>query len=213
MSRPAASRRAEAAGSSDLEETASDGELIRRVLDGQLEAYAILVGRYERAAVGLAYSFVGNFEDARELSQNGFVKAYQALGRFQGRAKFSTWLYRIIANECKDFFRAKARRPNWVSMHAESDDEERVVFEVEDPSGDPRRVLAQRELATVLQAAIQTLRGNQHEAFVLHHLNGLPIEDVAAVMGCRAGTVKAHLFRACERLRERMARYVTEAEA
>jgi RNA polymerase sigma-70 factor (ECF subfamily) len=181
----------------------SDEALIQRVLDGDVEAYAALVRRHERAAVQVAYGFVGNFEDARELSQNGFVKAYQALGRFQQRAKFSTWLYRIIANECKDFFRAKARRPKLVGWSSEGEDEE-VVFEVEDPRADPRQAIAQRELARQLQSAIGTLAGKQREAFVLHHLNGLPLAEAAAVMGCRPGTVKAHLFRACERLRRRM---------
>ena len=183
--------------------------MIQRVLGGEVEAYAMLVRRHERAAVQVAYSFVGNFEDARELSQNGFVKAYRALGRFHQRAKFSTWLYRIIANECKDFFRAKARRPKLVHWSSGSEDDEGVVFEVEDPRADPRQALAQRELARQLQSAIETLAGKQREAFVLRHLNGLPLGEVAEMMGCRPGTVKAHLFRACERLRARLANHIS----
>ena len=188
---------------------ATDAEIIDAVLRGDVDQYAELVTRYQRAGWKLAYSFVGNMEDAKELSQNGFIKAYQHLKTFRRRAKFSTWLYRIIVNECKDFFRRTNRRPPLVSLAGDADADEAVVFEVADPSGDPRDRLANEELARQLQAAIQTLAGRQHAAFALHHLNGLSLEETAAVMGCRIGTVKAHLFRACEQLRGRLAPYVT----
>jgi len=150
-----------------------DEVLIGRVLDGDVEAYAMLVQRHQRSAVQLAYSFVGNFEDARELSQNGFVKAYRALPTFRGRAKFSTWLYRIIANECKDFFRAKARRPRLVSLTTDAG-EESVIFDVEDPSGDPSDAVTRLETARQLQAAIRTLAGKQRgDANRLDHAAGI----------------------------------------
>ena len=190
---------------------ATDTEVIDAVLRGDKDRYAELVTRYQLATWKLAYGFVGNFEDAKELSQNGFVKAYHHLRQFRGRSKFSTWLYRIVVNECKDFFKRKARRPRLVSLvpnpGADSDDDQ-PLFEVADPAGDPSDSLATRELAAHLSEAIHVLPMKQRTAFVLHHLNGLSLEEASQVMGCRVGTVKAHLFRACEQLRIRLAPYV-----
>jgi len=183
---------------------ATDPEVIDAVLGGDVERYAELVSRYQLAAWKLAYSFVGNFEDAKELSQNGFAKAYQHLRTFRRRAKFSTWLYRIIVNECKDFFKRTARRPRTVSLSPDPDAEDPVVFDVADPSGDPSDTMANLELARQLQAAINALSGNQRAAFVLHHVDGLSLDEVSEIMCCRVGTVKAHLFRACQQLRARL---------
>lgn len=187
---------------------AGDAEIIEAVLRGETDRYAELVSRYQLAAWKVAYSFLGNIEDAKDVSQNGFVKAYQHLRDFRGRAKFSTWLYRIIVNECKDFFKRQARRPAAVSLVAESYDDESVVFELADPGGTPHQVLVDRELAVQLNQAIQMLPHQQQTAFILHHLHGIAVEDVAQMMDCRAGTVKAHLFRACEQLRARLSPYL-----
>lgn len=183
---------------------ASDADVIEAVLDGDVDRYAELVNRYQAAAWRVAYSFLGNAEDAKDVSQTGFVKAYQHLRDFRGRAGFSTWLYRIIVNECKDFFRHKARRPAAVSLAAEEDDDDAVVFELADPGATPHEALADRELAVQLTQAIRTLPRRQQTAFILHHLHGLALEEVAQTMRCRVGTVKAHLFRACEQLRARL---------
>lgn len=191
---------------------ATDAEVIAAVLRGDVDRYAELVTRYQPAAWKLAYSFVGNWDDAKELSQNGFVKAYQHLRGFRKQAKFSTWLYRIVVNECKDFFKRKARRPRMASLGSDEDPDDAIVFEVADPTGDPSDVLATRELARRVQGAIGGLAGRQHTAFRLHHLNGLSLEETADVMKCRVGTVKAHLFRACERLRAALSPYLREQE-
>lgn len=160
--------------------------------------------RHPFAAWRLAYSFVGNFEEAKDLSQNGFVKAYRNLAGFRRGSKFSTWLYRIIANECKDFLRARGRQPRLVSLSgAESDgQEDPLPFDLSDPAADPRQAAHNLELAARLARAIGRLPMKQQTAFVLHHLNDLPLEEVSQVMGCRPGTVKAHLFRASEALRK-----------
>lgn len=188
---------------------ANDAEVIAAVLRGDTERYAELVTRYQQAAWKLAYSFIGNWEDAKDVSQNGFINAYQRLRSFRRDAKFSTWLYRIIVNECKDLFKHRARRVRVVDPVA-GDDAEPVVFDMADPAGDPSDRLASRELAKRLQQAISSLAEQQRTAFALHHLNGLSIEEIAGVMSCRSGTVKSHLFRACARLREQMAPYLNE---
>ncbi len=182
---------------------ATDEEILGAVRGGEVERYGELVERYQLAACKLAYSFVGNFEDARDLAQNAFVQAYRALGRFRGGSRFSTWLYRIVANECKDFFRRKARQPAMVSLRSEADPPEEApeLFELADPRQDPRQAAADRELAGRLADGLGRLPMKQRTAFLLHHLHGMSLEEVSEVMGCRLGTVKAHLFRAAHGLR------------
>jgi len=179
----------------------SDSDVIKAVLRGEIERYAELVDRYQRTAIQVAFSFVGNYEDAKELSQNGFVKAYQHLRWFRGQAKFSTWLFRIIVNECKDFFRRRGRQPTVVALSPDPDVDGQALFDVVDSGADPRDELANKELASTLTKAIEGLPMQQRTAFVLHHLHGMALEELSDVMRCRVGTVKSHLFRATERLR------------
>ena len=191
---------------------ADDWDVIRAVLEGHSDRYAELVAHYQGAAIKLAFSLVGNYEDARELSQNGFVKAYQHLRDFRGRAKFSTWLYRIIVNECKDFLRRAARQPKSVSLVPDPEAEESGLFEVAEPSAGPREQVANRDLAKRISEAIQGLSMKQQTAFVLHHVQGMSLEEVAQVMGCRGGTVKSHLFRATHHLRDVLEPFVATQE-
>lgn len=186
---------------------ADETEIISAVLQGDKERYGELVSRYQLAAWKLAYSFVGDWEEAKDLSQNGFVKAYRQLRSFRGGAKFSTWFYRIIANECKDFLRRRGRPPELLAFSGCSDDDssDEPAFDPPDPGAGPRQAAQDRELAGKLARAIGRLSMNQRAAFSLHHLNGLPLEEVSRVMGCREGTVKAHLFRAAQGLRRALA--------
>jgi len=191
----------------------SDSDAIHAVLRGEVERYAELVQRHQAATLRLAFSLVGNYEDAKEVSQNGFVKAYRHLRRFRGRAKFSTWLYRIVANECKDFCRRRSRKPQAIPFAADPDDDGPVgLFEVADPAANPREELDSREFHRRLSDAMAELSMKQRTAFVLHHLHGLPVEEAAAIMGCRVGTIKSHLFRAAEQLRARLQPFVAPEE-
>jgi len=188
----------------------SDEEIIEWVLRGEVDRYAELVERYQQSMWRLAYGMVGDFEDAKEISQNGFFKAYRHLAGFRRSARFSTWLYRIVVNECKDFFRRKGRRPVFVQLPSDPESEEAVLFEVADPRGDPGDAVAQRELAVALSQAIEQLPMKQRMAFTLRHLQGMSLEEISQVMGCRTGTVKAHLFRASEHIRILMEPFVKE---
>ena len=178
-----------------------DLEIIGAVLQGEAARYGELVSKYQFAAWKLAYSFTGDWEEAKDLSQNGFVKAYHQLRRFRGRAKFSTWLYRIVTNECKDFLRRSSRRPETVPLAAGSDPDDPPGIDPADPAADPREAAHRKELAGKLARAIGRLPVKQQSAFILHRVNGLSLEEVSEAMGCRPGTVKAHLFRASETLR------------
>lgn len=186
-----------------------DQEVIQAVLQGDPERYGELVSKYQLAAWRLAYSLVGDMEEAKDLSQNGFIKAYQNLACFRGGSKFSTWLHRIVANECKEYFRRKGRRPEHLSLSpADGEGESPLPFDVPDPAANPREAAADREMGRRLARAIGALPMKQRTAFLLHQVNGLPMEEAAQIMGCRLGTVKSHLFRAAQNLRTAIEPYV-----
>ncbi len=180
----------------------SDHEIIAAVLRGDLERYAELVERYHRQALRLAFSLLGNHADAEDVSQDAFVSAYRALARFRGQAQFSTWLFRIIINKCKDHFRSRHRQPVMVAIGEPDPERDGHLFiDVEDPAAGPSDRAGSREMVARLSTAIEALPMRQRAAFTLHHLHGLPLPEVAAVLGCRQGTVKAHIFRATSQLR------------
>ena len=190
----------------------SDVEIIQAVLDGNVDRFAELVEKYQEPALRLAFSLLGNYEDAKDASQDAFVSAYRSLSRFRGGAKFSTWFYLIVVNECKDVYKRRARAPVVVATvgeprrgRGEPDPEmdgAGFFVDVDDPAANPRDQLANRELAQQLSAAIRRLPMKQRTAFLLHHVHGLPLEEVASVMHCQLGTVKSHIFRATHHLQE-----------
>lgn len=189
-----------------------DEEAIHAVLAGDIDRYAELVDRYQALALRLAYQMLGNAEDAKDASQEAFVSAYRSLRRFRRGSTFSTWLFRIVVNTCKDVYRRRARRPRTVaSVGDEVQDNGASWFvDTEDLVGDPSRQLEQRELGCRLTGAIGALPMKQRTAFVLHHLHGLKLEEVAAVMRCRVGTVKTHIFRANGQLRQQLGPWLAQ---
>ena len=182
----------------------ADLTVIEAVLAGDADRYAALVEKYQDQALRLAFGLLGNYEDARDASQEAFVNAYRALGRFRRGATFSTWLYRIVVNECQDARRLRLRQPAASLAIGEADPAERdgapLFMDVEEPGTGPAEQLADRELSQQLSRAIGELPLKQRTAFLLHHVHGLPLEEAAGVMECRIGTVKSHVFRATERL-------------
>ncbi|MBI3318976.1 MAG: RNA polymerase sigma factor [Candidatus Omnitrophica bacterium] len=183
----------------------SDTEIIQAVLQGDVDRFAELVDKYQGLVFRVALSFLGHHEDAKDASQEAFVSAYRSLRRFRGGATFSTWLYRIVVNECKDTFKRRSRQPAVAATVDQPDPrrdvDEGLFIDVDDPTANPSDQLANRELSQRLSQAIGALPMKQQRAFALHHLHGLTLEEVAGIMQCRVGTVKSHVFRATESLR------------
>lgn len=194
-----------------------DAETIQAVLRGEGHRYAELVDQYQAQAIRLAFSLLGNYEDARDVSQEAFINAYRSLSRFRGTARFSTWLYRIVVNECKDAWKRRARRPAIAARVGERDpadpSADGLFVDVDDPSASPSDRAMNQELSQRLSTAIRALPAQQRTAFVLHHLHGLALEEVGGVMGCRVGTVKSHVFRATERLRTALTPWLSAEQA
>ena len=187
--------------------TADHSPLVSRARAGDREAFEGLVSRYQDRVYTIIHGFVRDPDEALDLVQDTFIKAYQALGGFKGNAGFYTWLYRIAINNCKDHARKKTARP-CVSLEDEQFQE--VGFEptATDPACDPAGMAETRELRDMVRDAIARLPEKLRMAIILHDIQGLPQQDVANILQCPVGTAKSHVFRGRARLRQLLGRYV-----
>ncbi len=178
----------------------SDGdelELVERARKGDREAFGILVERYQRRVVGVVLAVVRNPEDAVELAQETFVRAYQNLSKFEERSSFSTWLYRIAVNLAIDWRRRENRHVTVRGEEAEIEIE-RMPTAV----GDAFKETARGETAQRIREALDELTPELRTVILLREVEGLSYEEIAEVLGCPRGTVMSRLFYARSRLRE-----------
>ena len=161
-----------------------EAAVIQSVLDGDVNAFETLVKEYEKNVYNLALRMTGNSEDAADMSQEAFIKAYNSLSSFRGDSKFSVWLYRIVSNVCLDYLRSRTRKPT-VSLSTENDDGEEVELDIADESQSPELLLD---------------RSLHREILLLREIQGLSYEEIAAALGLEAGTVKSRIFRARKKL-------------
>ncbi|MBI2901948.1 MAG: RNA polymerase sigma factor [Planctomycetes bacterium] len=178
-----------------MAEARGDTLLIRKCLDGDVSAYSELVDRYSARIVNLAYMMIGNRHDAEDIAQEGFIRAYRGLGKFQQKAKFSSWLYQITLNLCKDYLKAKARTVKSL------DDEQLMAMDPGTPEHASRRLL-ENELSEIMRVSIGKLPVPYRETFVLRHLQGLDYDEVSSITGVPADTVRVRAYRARELLRQ-----------
>jgi RNA polymerase sigma-70 factor (ECF subfamily) len=166
-----------------------EAKLIARSLKQDSDAFGQLVERYATVIVNLAYRMVGDRTEAEDLAQETFVAAFKALPRFRAESKFSTWLYRIAANKCKDWLRAK--RPG----QGAQDVDEVLADGVAAEERTPERLLSQQQVAGQLDRAIQRLPPLYREAFVLKHVEGLSYEEMQEILGVNGDTLKMRVYK------------------
>ncbi len=177
--------------------------LIDQARGGDTRAFSALVGMYQERAVRTAYSFVGNFEDARDIAQEAFVKAYENLDKFKEESRFYTWFYRILANACKDHLRKKNVRKHlsfWTGRI--DDDEPDPALNLPSTAKNAPEELINRELGEHIYKAMDKLPFQQRHAFVLRYLEGLSLEEIAEKMGLSLGAVKATLWQAGQKMKK-----------
>ncbi len=176
----------------------NDNELISKVLSGDQHAYAGLVSRYQNYVFTLALRFTKNREDAEEVSQDIFIKAYKALADFRGASKFSTWLYTIVNTTCISFLRKK-------KLEIHSLDNEKV-FEVADnqDSGMRANQVEQKSRVSMVNNAIKMLGSDDAEVITLFYKSEQTLEEIAQILGIETNTAKVRLHRARTRLKEKM---------
>ncbi len=190
-----------------LEQT--DAMLVRQTLCGQANAYNTLVQRYQRQVYNLAYRMLGNAEDAGDLVQDTFLRAYGALASFRQDASFLTWLYKIASNLCIDLLRSRKTRYA-LSLDAETDEGREPA--ADSRSSAPEEIAVRGAVQDVVHHAIQNLPERYRVVVIMRHLNDMSVEEIAQALDLPTGTVKTHLFRAREMLRGRL-RPVLEMEA
>lgn len=183
-----------------------DRELIARTLGGDGAAYGIIVERYQRNIFRVAYAIVRDEAEADAVTQDTFVQAYTSLARFEGRSELETWLTRIAINRSRD----SLRRRKFVSLFTGGeDDSEMFVYEPVDERPGPDRELASAQIRAAVARAEAGLSAQQKTIFRLRHYENLSLEDIADHLGLRAGTVRAHLFRAIHKIRKELAGWRT----
>ncbi len=188
-----------------------DTELIELFQNGDTAAFDTLFTRYQKRTYRLVQRFVSNPEDASDLTQDAFIRAYQGLGDFKSQCQFYSWLYRITVNLCIDFLRKKSRSE--VLLYDSDDSGELPMANIADPrSESPAKAVENKELRAHIRRAVRRLPPKQRQIFVLRHWNGLSLKDIAAVVGRSDGTVKAHLLHAHRNLRKHLRSYLREAD-
>lgn len=174
----------------DKRHDTEDALLVARSLARDHEAFGRLIDRHASAIVNLAYRMVGNQAEAEDLAQESFIAAFKALPTFRADSKFSTWLYRIASNKCKDWLRV--RRPGQGPYDVDAD-EQLDLHIAEDRT--PEDLLSQRQVAQELEQAIQRLPPLYREAFVLKHVEGLSYEEMEAILGVSGDTLKMRVYK------------------
>lgn len=173
--------------------------LIRRVQAGETEAFEDLVRAHEKTVYNLALRMTGNLQDAEDMAQEAFLKAYRSLEEFRGESKFSVWLYRIVSNVCLDHLRRQSRRPS-VSLTVEDDGGEQPQWDVPDESLSPERLLEQKLTREAVQKGLARLPEEQRQILLLREIKGLRYEEIGGILDLEPGTVKSRIFRARKRL-------------
>ncbi|ALA57452.1 sigma-70 family RNA polymerase sigma factor [Nitrospira moscoviensis] len=184
----------------DESRATDEAQLVARCLQRDPEAFGLLVERHAGVVLNLAYRMVGDRVQAEDLAQETFLAAFKALPTFRAEAKFATWLYRIAANKCKDWLRAKRPGEGPLDVDAETALDERVADE-----RTPERALSQQQVAGHLDRAIQRLPPLYREAFVLKHVEGLSYEEMEPILDAKADTLKMRVYKARVQLARELA--------
>ena len=177
-----------------------EAKIIRAVLDGNTNAFEDLVLEYQKQVYHIALKMTGSEEDAFDLSQETFLKAYRSLSTFRGEAGFGSWLYRLAANLSIDFLRKKKRQGSGQIISLDNEEEGQRPLELPDLREEPQAILEREENRRAVWECLENLPEEQKLILILRDVNGLSYEEIGAAMDLELGTVKSRIFRARERL-------------
>src|SRR5262245_31528015 len=176
----------------------SDRTSVARACDGDSEAFRSLVERHSRYVFNVAYRLTGSAQDAEDVVQDTFLKAYRQLSRFEARADFRTWIHRIAVNRSIDLIRSRRHR----ELGQDPEDLERGADSGPSPAAvGPDRLLLSAEIRERVSEGLAHLTPSERLAFTLRHVEGLPIRDVASAMGLKTEAAKNSIFRAVRKMR------------
>ena len=182
----------------------SDEELAAKAAGGDMTAFDELVVRYQSRMMGIAFGMLSDHSDACDAVQEIFFRMYKGLSSFRNDAAFSTWLYRIAANVCRDMLRSRA------AHETESLDKTRedgtAVYDMPDTADSPHETAERREKCDAVRDAVSRLPDDYREVITMRELQGMPYDKIADVIGCPIGTVRSRLNRAKSLLRETLSK-------
>jgi len=192
----------------DEQQGPTDEELVLKAQQGDVHAFNELVERYHGKIYGLTYNMTSNREDAEDLTQEVFIKAFQALPRFKGKSSFYTWLYRIAVNKTINY-RKKRNRKRALSLD-QFDQEIKTdeVYHDLTSKGSPLRNVSLTELQKKMNEALLTLSDKHRTVVVLHDMQGIPHEEIAKMVGASVGTIRSRLFYARRQMQVELAEFV-----
>jgi RNA polymerase sigma-70 factor (ECF subfamily) len=179
----------------------TDEELVARSRGGDLDSFNQLVLRWERPIYALAYRVIGREEDARDVAQDAFLRAFRSLHGFKGQAKFSSWLYRITLNLCRDWMRRQRRAP--FAQAPEGIDLIELATE-STPAESIEDLVSRKELGRAVATAMSMLPEEQRTAIILKEYHGLTFQEIADLQGCPLSTVKTRLYQGLTVLRRQL---------
>jgi RNA polymerase sigma-70 factor (ECF subfamily) len=196
------------------EEFDSDANLVARSREGDLPSFERLVSRYQNKIMGYSARMLSDHDEAEDVAQEVFIKAYRSLESFRGESSFSTWLYRIATNLCIDRMRKKKRSPQQAySLDEPIDkDEDKGGREVPDYSAEPTRAVEREELRLRVREMVAEMPEKLRAVLVMCDMQGMAYEDIAKVLDVPIGTVKSRLFHARADLGRRLRPYVSGAK-
>jgi RNA polymerase sigma-70 factor (ECF subfamily) len=192
-----------------VEET--DENLVKLAQNGDRDAFQMLMQRHQRRIFNLCYGMLRNKDDAADLVQEAFIKAYKNIDRFKGNSKFYTWLYRIAKNACIDFIRKQKRRKtvdfdDSIRREEPVDGDETLL---PSPLGiNPAKVAGRKELLEQIEAALDTLSDNHREILILREIDGLAYQEIADTLEISIGTVMSRLYHARKYMQNELSEYI-----
>lgn len=184
-----------------------DNQLMQKAGSGDRTAFKQLVQKHQRTVTGIIYRYTGNHNEVEDLAQDIFLKIYKAANSYVPRAQFKTWLYKVVANHCLNFFRSQKRKAFISSLDQSSEEYNPHIQRTEEQQKQPELILQQQELHTALKSALSELPERQRMAIILHRFEGLSYKEIATVMGSSLSAVESLIFRAMNNLKEKLSPY------
>ncbi len=176
-----------------------DAAIVRRVRDGEVDAFRILVERHSRALYGLAHRMTGNAHDAEDIVQESLMRAYRQLDRFESRAEFGTWIHRIGVNCALDHLRSRKNRDQIIKSEGEGAEDMIASMPSNDPA--PDQHLADLQIRHHVEGALGALSVTERSAFVMRHFQEMPLSEIGQALGINENAVKNTIFRAVQKVR------------
>ena len=187
----------------------ADTALVQRAQANDRAAFNEIVLRYKGKVYNFIHRMIPSAQDAEDLTQETFVRAYMSIRSFQSRASLNTWLFRIATNQCIDYGRRSKKSQGLVtSLSGDDSEESEGDREIPDVEFDPQRLLLNKELGSHINRALAALPEKLRIVVLLYDIEGLPYDEIASIAGCPLGTVKSRLFNARSALRQALSPYL-----